>query len=233
MVGGAEVSTAFLVLCIVLFIFIFNEQICLIIDNLKGAFVGLLGGSEHASGQMARVVDSSFRGMTEHANGKSPKFMSPEQSVASMTENWQPTKSAPGYRNREHLEDGDPSGLGLPPGQVSDVLTVLGYTGQQPWGEIVKATELDPSVFVNHNEFVKDVRRFSSGANFTSVNDDNTNIDFVNFIGLRRPTHVPIGETARSQPDIDQSVLKRNQRFSWNDGPNFSIPLSERNQSAN
>lgn len=120
---------------------------------------------------------------------------------------------------REHL---DPNALGLPPGQTSDVLTVLGYTGQQPWDEIVKATELDPSTFVNHNEFVKDVRRFSSGASFTSVADDNTSSDFTNFVGLRRPTHVPIGETARSQPDVDQSVLQRNQRFSWNDGPNFS-----------
>jgi len=124
---------------------------------------------------------------------------------------------------REHM---DPNAIGLPPGQTSDVLTVLGYTGQQPWDEIVKATELDPSTFVNHNEFVRDVRRFSSGANFTSVADDNTSSDFVNFVGLRRPTHVPIGETARSQPDVDQSVLQRNKRFSWTDGPNFSSKTS-------
>ena len=110
----------------------------------------------------------------------------------------------------------------IPPGQTSDVMTVLGYTESQPWGEVIKATELDPSTFVNHREFVKDVRRFSSGANFTSVTDDNTNIDFTNFVGLRRPTHVPIGDTARQQPDIDQSVLQRNQRFSWTNGPNFS-----------
>jgi hypothetical protein len=105
-------------------------------------------------------------------------------------------------------------------------LTVLGYTGQQPWGEVIKATELDPSTFVNHNEFVKDVRRFSSGSSFTSVADDNTNVDFVNFVGLRRPTHVPIGETARSQPDVDQSVLQRNKRFDFTGGPNFSSKAS-------
>jgi hypothetical protein len=105
-------------------------------------------------------------------------------------------------------------------------LTVLGYTGQQPWGEVIKATELDPSTFVNHNEFVKDVRRFSSGSNFTSVSDDNTSSDFTNFVGLRRPTHVPIGETARQQPDIDQSVLQRNPRFAFVEGPNFSTRAS-------
>jgi len=59
-------------------------------------------------------------------------------------------------------------------------------------------------------DFVKDVRRFSSGANFTSVTDDNTNLAFVNFRGLRRPEHVPIGPDARQQPDIDESVLSRN-----------------------
>ena len=126
---------------------------------------------------------------------------------------------------REHMEV-DPNSIGLPPGQTSDVLTVLGYTGQQPWGEVIKATELDPSTFVNHNEFVKDVRRFSSGANFTSVADDNTSNDFVNFVGLRRPTHVPIGQTARQQPDIDQSVLQRNSRFAFVEGPNFSTPAA-------
>ena len=122
----------------------------------------------------------------------------------------------------EHMTPAAAEPTLIPPGQTSDVMTVLGYTGSQPWGEVIKATELDPSTFVNHREFVKDVRRFSSGANFTSVTDDNTNIDFVGFVGLRRPTHVPIGDTARQQPDIDQSVLQRNQRFSWTNGPNFT-----------
>jgi hypothetical protein len=119
---------------------------------------------------------------------------------------------------REHMQ-GDAS---LPDSQVSDVLTVLGYTGDQPWQEVVKVSELDPSTFANHNEFVKDVRRFSSGANFTSVQDDNTNAAFTNFVGLRRPTHVPIGATARQQPDVEQGVLSRNKRFDWSGGPNFS-----------
>ena len=92
----------------------------------------------------------------------------------------------------------------------------LGYNEEaEPWSEVYKLTELDPSTFANHYEFVKDVRRFSSGANFTSVTDDNTNAAFTNFVGLRRPSHVPIGSTARQQPDIDQSVLMRNPEFSW------------------
>jgi hypothetical protein len=97
-----------------------------------------------------------------------------------------------------------------PPEQVSATLTALGYTADVPWDEVLQATELDPSTFANHMDFVKDVRRFSSGANFTSVTDDNTNLAFTNFRGLRRPEHVPIGPDARQQPDIDESVLMRN-----------------------
>jgi hypothetical protein len=97
-----------------------------------------------------------------------------------------------------------------PPAEVSATLDALGYTADAPWDEVLQATELDPSTFVNHMDFVKDVRRFSSGANFTSVTDDNTNIDFVNFRGLRRPEHVPIGAGARQVPDVDESVLQRN-----------------------
>ena len=89
----------------------------------------------------------------------------------------------------------------------SDFLDNQGYTS---YNDLIAKTELDPSTFSSHQEFVKDVRRFSSGANFTSVTDDNTNLDFVNFQGLNRPQHVPIGAGARQIPDIDESVLKRN-----------------------
>jgi hypothetical protein len=81
----------------------------------------------------------------------------------------------------------------------------------------MQATEIDPSTFVNHMDYVKDVRRFSSGANFTSVTDDNTNIDFTNFRGLRRPQAIPnmIGASARQVPDIDENVLLRNKDLRW------------------
>lgn len=91
-----------------------------------------------------------------------------------------------------------------------------GYEDGASWTDVAAASELDPATFTNHQNFVKDVRRFSSGANFTSVTDDNTNLDFVNFVGLRRPEHVHIGAGARQIPDIDESVLKRNKPFRWN-----------------
>jgi hypothetical protein len=125
----------------------------------------------------------------------------------------------------EHLDNPAPSAavpgqspaIQLPPGQSSDTLLALGYTGTLPWDEVMQATEIDPSTFVNHMDYVKDVRRFSSGANFTSVTDDNTNIDFTNFRGLRRPQAIPnmIGASARQVPDIDENVLLRNKDLRW------------------
>jgi hypothetical protein len=115
----------------------------------------------------------------------------------------------------EHLNDPKITEMN-PPDQVSQTLDALGYTADAPWDEVLQATELDPSTYVNHMDFVKDVRRFSSGANFTSVTDDNTNLAFTNFVGLRRPEHVPIGPDARQQPDIDETVLQRNRNLRWN-----------------
>jgi hypothetical protein len=116
---------------------------------------------------------------------------------------------------REHLNNPKVA-TSIPPKEMNATLTALGYdVNTVPWDEALKASELDPSTFANHMDFVKDVRRFSSGANFTSVTDDNTNIDFTNFRGLRRPEHVPIGASARQVPDIDESVLQRNRPIRW------------------
>jgi hypothetical protein len=115
----------------------------------------------------------------------------------------------------EHLDNPVNGNVLLPPGQTSDTLYALGYTGTLPWTEVLQATEIDPATHVSHMDFVKDVRRFSSGANFTSVTDDNTSIDFVGFRGLQRPQHVDIGRDARQQPDIDEDVLKRNKQLRW------------------
>ena len=130
--------------------------------------------------------------------------------------------------NVEHLEDGGAPGSGLPstpkpsfnplvmpPGQSSETLMALGYVGEVPWGEVIVSTEIDPSIIVNHMDFVKDVRRFSSGANFTSVNDDNTNLAFTNFRGLRRPQNVAIGDSVRQMVDVDENVLQRNKELRW------------------
>ena len=92
----------------------------------------------------------------------------------------------------------------------SEKLKTLGYTENASWEDRIKAEDLDESVFVGHRDYVKDVSRFSSGANFTSVADDNTSFAFSNFVGLRRPQNVFVGNTARQQPDIDQTVLMRN-----------------------
>lgn len=113
-----------------------------------------------------------------------------------------------------------PSNAGNPnPSRNSgpDALDALGYSdaGDLPWTEMIKTTDLDGSVHNNHNQFVADVRRFSSGANFTSVADDNTNAAFSNFVGLRRPQHVEILPDARQQPDVDQDVLARNKPLIW------------------
>lgn len=97
----------------------------------------------------------------------------------------------------------------------AEVLSELGYNDGAGWSDVLAATELDASVHDNQREFVADVRRFSSGANFTAVTDDNTNIAFTNFTGLRRPQHVHIGDDARQQPDIDQTVLQRNRDLRW------------------
>jgi len=121
-------------------------------------------------------------------------------------------------RRAEHLSDAPRSASDpIAEGSGPDALDALGYTATDdlPWGEMIKTTDLDGSVHINHNQFVADVRRFSSGANFTSVSDDNTNAAFTNFVGLRRPQHVDILPDARQQPDVDQSVLARNKPLIW------------------
>jgi hypothetical protein len=120
---------------------------------------------------------------------------------------------------RERMNGNNQMGMGITDGSInpesSDLMQIMGYGDDATWDEVLKTTELDPATFANHQDFVKDVRRFSSGANFTSVTDDNTNSAFTNFVGLRRPQQVDIGASARQQPDIDQSVLKRNKPLYW------------------
>lgn len=118
----------------------------------------------------------------------------------------------------EHLSNAvQKAGVAGPPPGNSDIATALGYedASNMAWDEMIKVTDLDPSIHRNHEGFVADVRRFSSGANFTSVQDDDTNAAFTNFVGLRRPQHVDILPDARQQPDIDVSVLQRNKPLIW------------------
>jgi hypothetical protein len=119
---------------------------------------------------------------------------------------------------REHLVDdqGEVKSYDTTQPNASDSLQALGYEGSLPWDQAIQATELDPATFSNHQEYVADVRRFSSGANFTSVTDDNTSPTFSNFVGLRRPEHVDVGDDARQVPSEDPTVLQRNKVFRWN-----------------
>jgi hypothetical protein len=116
---------------------------------------------------------------------------------------------------QEHLDNPGKAGDVRNDVGSSDIATALGYeeAADMAWDERIKVTDLDPSVFMNHQGYVADVRRFSSGANFTSVADDNTDPSATNFVGLRRPQHVHIGPDARQQPSVDQSVLQRNKAF--------------------
>lgn len=144
-------------------------------------------------------------------SGKSPKdangFLIPENESMAGGSNAGRTGG-----KAEHMNPG--LGGAISP-ETAELMEVMGYGDDMSWGEVLKTSELDPSTFANHQDFVKDVRRFSSGANFTSVTDDNTNSAFTNFVGLRRPQHVDIGASARQQPDIDQSVLKRSAPLRW------------------
>lgn len=114
----------------------------------------------------------------------------------------------------EHFQDPqmDASDPRTVRGGSSDVLQALGYEDGQSmsWDEMIKVSDIDPSVHRNHENFVADVRRFSSGANFTSVQDDDNSPTFTNFVGLRRPQHVDVLPDARQQPSEDLDVLKRN-----------------------
>lgn len=113
---------------------------------------------------------------------------------------------------KEHMSSGRSSSL---PAPISDALFSMGYTGSVPWDEVIQATEVDPATHASQAEFVRDVRRYSSGANFTAVADDNNNMAYTNFVGLNRPQAVAIGSSARQQPDVDQSVLERNKLLRW------------------
>lgn len=81
------------------------------------------------------------------------------------------------------------------------------------WNEQIKNMDLDPSISKSHNKYVSNIRQYSSGANFTSIADDNTSPMYTNFVGFSRPRHVPIDPTARQVPDIDENVFKRNKHM--------------------
>jgi hypothetical protein len=145
---------------------------------------------------------------TTTPSGNSPSSNSPSTTLPPIS----PVAAPPGQNTTERMsQTKDPTERSQ--NDTQRILMTQGYPADTGWSDSLAATELDPSTFENQANFVADVRQFSTGAGFTSVTDDNTNIDFTNFIGLRRPQHVPIGVSARQQPDIDQTVLQRNKDF--------------------
>lgn len=79
--------------------------------------------------------------------------------------------------------------------------------------DVAAEMDLDPSIIDSHYQYVANVRQFSSGANYTSVADDNTSDLYTNYLGFVRPSYVEIRPGARQVPDIDDSVFKRNKRM--------------------
>jgi hypothetical protein len=81
------------------------------------------------------------------------------------------------------------------------------------YDDVMKKKSLEDSVVDSHRQYVANTRQFSSGANFTSVADDNNSTLFTNFLGFVRPYKVDILPGARQIPDIDDSVFARNKHM--------------------
>lgn len=96
------------------------------------------------------------------------------------------------------------------PNVKGDSLQYLGYDENIPYDEMLKHTELEPSIHASNAQYVKDVRKFSIGPSFSTVVDDNVSDYQVGFIGLRRPQAVRIGKTARQQPEAEEHILQKN-----------------------
>ena len=186
--GDVTVPAVVAIIIVVLLILVFNEQLAYFIGSAKNTVVAMIEGKEHLP---CGCYGDCTCGLLYMPDAGMEKLSDAVKKAGA-----------------------SPSGSPLP---NSDVAQALGYgdTTDMAWNEMVKLTDLDPSIFTNHEGFVADVRRFSSGANFTSVQDDNTNAAFSNFVGLRRPQHVDILPDARQQPDIDQEVLQRNKKLVW------------------
>lgn len=177
-----------IVLVLILLILAFSTQIIFLLNSAKSSIVSAISGEEPTCMY------------TENMHEKNKMMNMKKERLT----------------NRDPKENSNDMGSSI----NNKALEVLGYDAGQgaSWNEVIKTTELDPSTFDNHESFVKDARIFSSGANFTSVTDDNTNLAFTNFIGLRRPSFPlnGIGPESRQIPDIDETVLAREKQFRWN-----------------
>ena len=81
------------------------------------------------------------------------------------------------------------------------------------WSDVAAGMSVEQSVVDSHRQYIANVDKYSSGANFTSVADDNTSGVFTNFLGFSRPYYVEVDPTARQVPSHDTSVFKRNKHM--------------------
>jgi hypothetical protein len=91
-------------------------------------------------------------------------------------------------------------------------------TIETSWQDVVETLDLDPSVKKNHQKYVANVRQYSSGANFASVDDDRRGTDSSNYVGFARKYYIPIDPTARQVPDYYPEVNLRNRHISFTGG---------------
>ena len=115
---------------------------------------------------------------------------------------------------RESLRDG-PQGdaVDVQLLKLKDIETVKNALAPSNWNDVAATTELDPETYESQREWTENISKFYQGASFTRVADDNVSYYENNFVGLRRPQYVAIGEDARQIPDLDPDVLLRNKPF--------------------
>lgn len=98
---------------------------------------------------------------------------------------------------------------------------LLPLVEEKSWNEVIQDKSLEPSIKDSHADYITNTRQYSSGANFTSVADDNTSGIFTNFLGFSRPKYVDIDPTATQIPDVDHTVLKRNKHITFTNDYNL------------
>lgn len=198
--GVVNISGLELAIIIILLVLIFNRQVAFWIHSTKATLLSILSNRKYNPKKQEYMEENP-----KDSKGKSSKKakQAKQAQQAQQAKQAQQEKQAK-QAKQENSEDSEKTDL-----------NDMGYSKGLAWNEVLATTELDPAIQENHNSFVQSTKRFSSGANFTNVSDDNNSNAFVNFVGLLRPSHVPIGASARVVPDVDETVLQRNDRLRW------------------
>jgi hypothetical protein len=103
------------------------------------------------------------------------------------------------------------------PQQVEIVTSVpVRYNEEYDWNEAILRKNVGTDVQDSHRKYAANVRQYSSGTNFTSVDDGNTSAVFTNWRGFSKPYFVEIGDGARQMPSEDIDVTKRFRHIRFN-----------------